>query len=56
MHVSGLIRQYEVLLIQTTESRNIERAVLRVILPDKNGNIDRAKLKSIFAAQFEELP
>jgi hypothetical protein len=56
MHVSGLMGQYEVLLIQTNESRSMRRSVLRVILPDKTGNLDRATLKGIFASQFEELP
>ena len=52
MHVSGLMAKYEVLLIQTTESG---RSVLRVILPDKDGKLDRATLTGIFGAQFEDL-
>jgi hypothetical protein len=56
MRVSGLMGEYEVLLIQTIESRSMPRSVLRAILPDKNGNLDRAKLTGIFAAQFEDLP
>jgi|SRR5665213_1843625 len=56
MRVSGLMNKHEALLIQTMETRSIQRSVLRVILPDKEGNLDRATLKGIFAAQFQELP
>jgi hypothetical protein len=52
MRVSGLLREHDVLLIEAIESRNTRRAVLRVILPDKEGNLDRRVLKDLFAAQF----
>lgn len=55
MRVRGLTEKHEVLLIQTIETRNIRRSVLRVILPDKAGNLDQAALKGVFAAQYQEL-
>ena len=56
MRVSGVIKKHDVLLVQTTETRSTPRSVLRVILPDTNGNLDRATLKGLFTAQFETLP
>ncbi len=56
MRVSGLMSKHDAFLIQTTETQSIPRSVLRVILPDKEGNLDRAMLKGIFAAQFQNLP
>lgn len=56
MRVSGIMQEYDVLLIEASETRNIRRRVLRVILPDKTGNLDQATLGGIFAAQFQELP
>ena len=56
MRVGGLIKKHDVLLIQTTEAPSTPRSVLRIILPDKDGNLDRATLKGIFAEQFQELP
>ena len=46
VRVSGLMNKYDAFLIQTTETRRIPRSVLRVILPDKEGNVDRAKLRA----------
>jgi hypothetical protein len=54
--VSGITKQFEVLLIQMAESRSTPRLVLRVILPDKDGNLERGMLKGLFAAQFQDLP
>jgi hypothetical protein len=56
MRVTGIVRKYDVLLVKTTETRSIKRQVLRVILPDKDGNLDKATTSGIFAAQFQELP
>jgi hypothetical protein len=56
MRVSGVMEDYDVFLMKTAETRRDNRVVLRVILPDRNGNIDKADLNGIFAAQFEELP
>jgi hypothetical protein len=56
MRVSGIARKYDVLLVKTTESRSNPRSVLRVILPDKDGNLDKATISGIFATQFQELP
>lgn len=54
--VSGIMQTHDVLLIETTETQSIRRKVLRVILPDKNGNLDRTLLSGLFAQQFLELP
>jgi len=56
MRVSGVVKRHDVLLVETIETRNIKRRVLRVILPDDDGNLDKAALHVIFAAQFQELP
>lgn len=56
MRVRGVTENYDVLLFKTYESQTDNRQVLRVILPDKNGNVDKATLTGMFAAQFEELP
>lgn len=56
MRVSGVARKYDVLLFKTTESQKNNRSVLRVILPDEKGNLDRATISGIFAMQFQELP
>ncbi len=56
MRVSGVMENYDVLLIKTTEMQSDNRQVFRAILPDKHGNLDKANLSGIFAAQFEELP
>jgi hypothetical protein len=45
-----------VLLIDAVETKSIPRKVMRVILPDKNGSLDRASMTDAFAEQFEELP
>jgi hypothetical protein len=55
MHVSGIIEDYDVLLVKMTETQNTQHPVLRVILPDKDGNLDKTGLTGIFAAQFQEL-
>lgn len=55
MRLRGVMENHDVLLLKTHESQTDSRQVLRVILPDKNGNVDKAKLSGIFAAQFEEL-
>jgi hypothetical protein len=54
--VSGITAKYDVLLIDTIESKNTPRKVLRVILPDKEGNVDKGSLSGLFAEQFQELP
>jgi hypothetical protein len=56
MRVSGITKQYEVLLVQTIESRSASRSVLRVILPDKGGNLERGRLKGLFVTQYQDLP
>jgi hypothetical protein len=56
MRVSGVLDNHDILLAKTIETRSIDRPVLRVILPDKDGNLDEAHLRGIFAAQFQELP
>jgi hypothetical protein len=55
MRVSGVVKRHDVLLVETAETQNIRRRVLRVILPDDDGNLDKATLNGIFAAQFQEL-
>lgn len=56
MRVSGVVENYDVLLMKTTETQRDSHVVLRVILPDRNGNIDKGDLDALFAAQFEALP
>jgi len=56
MRVSGILDNHDILLAKTMETRSIDRPVLRVILPDKDGNLDKVHLRGIFAAQFQELP
>lgn len=52
MRVSGIVKDYEVLLVEAQEAG---RQVLRIILPDKNGNLEESKLSGTFAAQFQDL-
>ena len=54
--VSGITAKYDVLLIDAMETKSIRRNVLRIILPDKEGGVDRESLSGIFAEQFQELP
>ena len=54
--VSGITAKYDVLLIDAIESKSIRRKVLRIILPDKTGSVDRASMTGVFAEQFRELP
>jgi hypothetical protein len=56
MHVSGVVNRHNVLILETTETRSIQRRVLRVILPGHHGKLDKAALGGIFATQFRELP
>jgi hypothetical protein len=56
VRVSGITAKYDVLLIDASETKTIRRKVLRVIIPDKNGNVDKEFLSGIFADQFQELP
>ena len=46
----GIIVGFKVRFVERTETR---RQVLRVILPDKDGNLDRDKVKDDFAKQWE---
>jgi Domain of unknown function (DUF4262) len=55
MRLSGIARKYDVLLVKTTESQSNARSVLRVILPDEDGNLDRETIGGIFATQYQEL-
>lgn len=55
-YIRGILPSYEVLLIDATETKSIRRKVLRVIIPDKNGTLDKALLSGMFADQFQELP
>lgn len=54
--VSGITQKHDVLLIETTETQSNRRRVLRVILPDESGVLDKASLTGMFASQFQELP
>lgn len=56
MRVTGLLASHEALLVRMTETRNSRHAVLRIVLPDKDGNLSRESLTGVFAAQFQELP
>ena len=56
MRVRRILKNYDVLLVKMNETRRIDRPVLRVILPDKDGNLNKSTANGIFAAQFEELP
>ena len=56
MRVGGILREFDVFLIERFESQSVRRRVLRVILPDNTGNLDDDKLNGIFAAQFSEYP
>ena len=42
MRVSGILEDYDVLLVRMNESHTIHRPVLRVILPDKEGNLNKS--------------
>lgn len=48
--VSGIIKNYDVLLL---EVENGGRRVLRIILPDVDGNLEEKDLKGVYAAQYE---
>lgn len=56
MQVSGVARKYDVLLFKTNESQSNQRSVLRVILPDAQGNLDKEAITGAFAIQFKEIP
>jgi hypothetical protein len=56
MRVSRILKNYDVLLVKMNETHRIERPILRVILPDKDGNLNKGSVSSMFATQFEELP
>jgi hypothetical protein len=56
MRVSGIVEKYDVMLIEITETQNDNRYVLRVVLPDEDGNLTKATCRDIFAAQFQQLP
>jgi hypothetical protein len=47
--VDGVLPNYKVKLVATTEN---ERTVLRVILPDKDGNLDQETITGVFADQY----
>lgn len=56
MRARGILKNYDVLLVKMSETRRIDRHVLRVILPDKDGNLNKGTVSGMFATQFEELP
>jgi hypothetical protein len=51
--VSGILKGYDVRLVAATEN---QRPVLRIIIPDKDGNLDLMMLEGYFADQFKGLP
>jgi hypothetical protein len=56
MRVDKVVKDYDVLLIEKGLLCRGPRRVLRVILPDQAGNLEKDKLTGIFAAQYQELP
>lgn len=47
--VPGIIKNFNVKLFETTESN---RKVLRIILPDKKGNLDEDAMEELYAEQY----
>jgi hypothetical protein len=52
MRVSGVVANYDVLLVAAKESEQNSRQVLRVILPDQQGNLDEERMNAFFASQY----
>jgi hypothetical protein len=52
MRVSGVVANYDVLLITAKECERNPRQVLRVILPDQKGNLDEGRMDALFASQY----
>lgn len=48
--VSQILKNYDILLLEANEAG---RAVLRLILPDEEGNLTKEDIKQIFRGQFE---
>jgi hypothetical protein len=49
--VAGIIRGMDVMFVEAMEGNN--HAVLRMILPDPNGNLDRQTMDPMYAAQYD---
>jgi hypothetical protein len=47
---SRVIRNFDVAIISASESG---RQVLRIILPDPNGNLDRGSMQDVYARQYD---
>ena len=51
--VAGIIHNLNVVFVEAMEAEN--HAVLRMIIPDAQGNLERQKMTPEFAAQYDDL-
>jgi hypothetical protein len=53
--LDGVNKKRDVLLYETTETDRNPRKVLRIIIPDKEGNVDEAQLTGPYSNQYAPL-